>query len=153
MKVCRSLESCLAHDYAADIVKGVIHSGARGAGSVLVVGAALYFGIDIPSLLPWRHPQLETGSIKAPAALPANDEAKKREIECNVAKAREVDALIERRKSSFSAYTKCLTEWQPGWYEKQTAEQACAPKLAQHQQIGQQVREKEAKDCAGPATK
>jgi hypothetical protein len=95
---------------------------------------------------------METGSIpKAAKPVAPDPEAKRREIECNIAKAREIDAAIERRKTSFSAYTKCLVDWKPAANEKQTPEQACTPKLAEHQKIGQEVRDKQAKDCAAPA--
>jgi hypothetical protein len=145
----RSIVRKGAHDAAADIVKRVI---LWGGGALLLLGGGYYFGVDIG---PWlgRHPApIETGSILKPAKPAAPDpEAKKREIECNVGKAREVDAAVERRKTAFGIYTKCLVEWKPAGNEKQTAEQACAPKLAEHQKIAQEVRDKQAKDCAAAA--
>jgi hypothetical protein len=86
----RALMGKGAHDYAADIVKGMIHWGVRA----LALGSAVYFGVDVASLFPRRHTQIETRSIKR-----TDEEAKRLEIECNVAKAREVDALTERRRA------------------------------------------------------
>lgn len=37
-----------AHDYAADIVNGMIHWGVRA----LALGSAVYFGVDVASLFP-----------------------------------------------------------------------------------------------------
>jgi hypothetical protein len=142
----RSIVRTALHDLAAHLLKNAM---VWGIGLLVLGGGTWRYKDEILRLVLGPHAPLETGSIKkAPAAPVVSEEAKKRENECNMEKAREVEALVARRKSSFSAYTKCLSEWRPAWNETRTADQACAPKYAYHQQIGQQVKEKEAKDCS-----
>jgi hypothetical protein len=148
-----SIMGKVAHDGAADIIKKVLQWGAPGGGSLLLA-AAMYFGVPVPSWLEWRHPQIETGSIKKEQGKPlADEQAKKREIECEVAKARKVDALTERRKGAWATYTSCKSDWSPGWFDKRTAEEACAPKLQVYRDLAQQVQDEQAKDCSVTARK
>lgn len=146
--LARSIIGKGAHDAAADAVKKAL---LLGAGALLAGGAAYYFGVDIRPYLGWpSHAQIETGSIsKEPAKVAAD--AAKREIECHVAKAREVDALVERRKAAWGTFNKCKADWTPGWAEKQTADEVCAPHLSLYRQLAQEVRDKEAKDCSATA--
>jgi hypothetical protein len=142
----RNIVRTALHDLAAHTLKNAM---LLGIAALVLGGGTWRYKDEILRLVLGPHAPMETGSIKkAPAPPVVSEEAKKREDECKVAKAREVEALTIRRKNSFGAYTKCLSEWRPAWNETQTAEQACAPKYTYHQQMGQQVKEMEAKDCS-----
>ena len=139
------------HDLAAHYLKRAMILAIGGSVSIASYN---YFGWDYRNWLRWlQHPPIETGAIpKTPMqATPVNEEAKKREIQCNVAKAREVDKAIERRKAAWGVYDKCKQEWQPSWSDKRTAEEVCAPHLIPYRQLAQEVRDKEAKDCSASA--
>jgi hypothetical protein len=136
----RSIAGKVAHDGAAVILKEVLKWGGPPVGSLLV-GLALYFGVP-PTWLAWHLPQIETGSIKS-----AEEKAKKREIECEVAKARKGDALTERRKGAWASYDSCKSSWSPGLFDKRTAEEACAAKRQAYRDLAQQVQDEQAKDC------
>jgi hypothetical protein len=142
----RSASAKGTHDAFAALIK---RAWLWGGASVIVLVAALYFGVDLRPWFRWvHHPQLETGSIKKEPGKPIDYEAVKREVECRVAKARELDKLIERRKSAWGVYEKCKTDWKPGWNDRLTAEEVCAPHLTLHRQLKQGVLEREVKDCS-----
>jgi hypothetical protein len=72
---------------------------------------------------------------------------KKIEAECNSQKSKEVAALTQQRVAAFNAYENCLVEYKQTWSSDPTPKQYCAPKLAQHVQIAQEVRDRQAKNC------
>jgi len=146
----RSVGKKAVHDLAAHYLKRAMILFITGT---VGVGSYNYFGWDYRNWLRWvQHPQIETGSIVPPRA-PADQDARKREIECNVARAREVDKATERRRAAWAVYDKFKQEWQPGWIDKRTAEDACAPHLIPYRQLAQEVRDKESKDCSAPSAK
>ena len=54
---------------------------------------------------------------------------------------------MQQRQAAFSAYENCLVEYKQTWNSDPTPKQYCAPKLSQHVQLGQEVRDRQAKDC------
>ena len=132
-----------AHDTLAAFVKGGLIAA---AGIVASWVGYHYFGhhVDLKGWLSGKPIMVETGSIKKSPVIDAD--VVKKEVECRVRRERDIDKLVDRRKTGWGVYDKCKTDWKPGWNEKQTAEEVCAPHLVPYRQLSQEVKERQAKD-------
>jgi hypothetical protein len=110
---------------------------------------ALYALINLPALNNIAHHQRVQQRERA------EGERRRKEgeqiAECNALRTREIETLARRRQATYSDHKKCLADWQkPNLFSKETADEACAPKLKEHQQAATAVKAREAKACAPP---
>lgn len=103
--------------------------------------------IDLPARVSAFHAERVLEKERAAAERRRKEEEQL--AECNAQKAREVESLIKRRQTAYADHKKCLADWQkPSLFSTETADEACAPKLKEHQQAAAAVKAREAKACA-----
>jgi hypothetical protein len=78
---------------------------------------------------------------------------KQAEVDCITARTKEVDTFTYQRKVAYAELSKCITEWKPRWFSRETADQACSPKRDAYNYYYRLVKQKEAKDCTTTASK
>jgi uncharacterized iron-regulated membrane protein len=138
----RSFTAKGMHDYLARIVTATLLFLTSIGGAWFWYYYGQYYDFQA-----WLHPpksRVETGSVPTAAE---EELRKKLEAECNSQKSKEVAALTQQRVAAFNAYENCLVEYKQTWSSDPTPKQYCAPKLAQHVQIAQEVRDRQAKNC------